>query len=493
MAQTKETKAARPQKRAAKANGVQKNLYTYAAGGRVARHLESTQLNKFGTKGGTGFAAEDANSLNEKLRGIKVQQVGVGNAKNGADRISNGIHIQTKYFDTATRTVSDAFDPETGLYRYPGMQLEVPRDQYDNAVALMRKKIAEGKVPGVRNPDKAGTLVKEGSVTYPQAKNIARAGNVQSLKYDAKNNAVSSGYAFAIGFAINFARGKWEGQTSAEALQDSLAMGLLSAGTSFVGGVATSQLLRTQMARKATVLVRSGVKAVAKTEWGRIMVDKIAATSGKTLSGGAATNYVSKMVRSNVIVSVATTAVISGPDFYRAAFSKNTSWAQAGKNLAVNGVGVAAGSAGWMGGAAAGAAIGTAILPGVGTTIGTFVGGLIGSVGVGSGGSYLAKKALDQFVEDDAIEMTRAIEKVIPDLGEEYLMTQAEFDELFGLVSKRCTAKFLRELYAQESRELFIRAAFEPECLAIIQLRKPVILPRAGKVQSMLDDMVAAI
>ena len=459
----------------------------------MARHVESTQLNKFGTKGGTGFAAEDANSLNEKLRGIKVKQVGGDNAKNGADRIANGISIQTKYFDSASRTISSAFDPNTGLYRYPGMQLEVPSDQYSKAVALMRKKIAEGKVPGVRNPDKAGNLIKKGSVTYQQAKNIARAGNIQSLKYDVKNNAVLSGYAFAIGFAITFAKGKWEGKTSAEALQNSLAMGLLSAGTSFVGGVVTSQLLRTQMARKATVLLRSGVRSIAKTDWGRVVVDKIAASSGKALSGGAATNYVSKMVRSNVIVGVATTAVISGPDFYRAAFSKNTSWAQAGKNLAVNGVGVAAGSAGWMGGAAAGAAIGSAIFPGVGTTIGTVVGGLIGSVGIGSGGSYLAKKALDQLVEDDAIEMTRAIEKVIPDLGEEYLMTQAEFDALSVLVSKRCTAKFLRALYAQDSRELFIRAAFEPECLAIILLRKPVILPRVGKVQAMLDGMVAAI
>src|SRR5471030_1734864 len=263
-----QTKAPRPRKKATEATGVNKNLYAYAAGGRVARHLESTQLNKFGTKGGTGFAAEDANALNETLRGVKVSQVGVDNAKNGADRVSNGIHIQTKYFETAARTVSDAFDAETGLYRYPGMQLEVPRDQYEKSVALMRKKIAEDKVPGVRNPDQAVNLVKEGSVTYQQARNIARAGNIQSLKFDAKNNAVTSGYAFAIGFAISFAKAKWEGQPSAAALQESLVMGLLSASTSFVGGVATSQLLRTQTARKATVLIRGGVKAVAKTEWG---------------------------------------------------------------------------------------------------------------------------------------------------------------------------------------------------------------------------------
>ncbi|WP_213779527.1 hypothetical protein, partial [Caballeronia sp. dw_276] len=195
-------------------NGVAENLSSYSAGARAAQYLESTQLNKFGTKGGTGFAAEDTNALNEKLRGAKVEQVGSNNAKNGADRVTNGAHIQTKYFNTASRTVNDAFDAKTGDFRYPGMQLEVPSDQYEKAVSLMREKIAAGKVPGVSNPDDATTLIKKGSVTYQQAKNIARAGNIDSLIYDAKNNAITSSYAFAIGFAISFARAKWEGRST---------------------------------------------------------------------------------------------------------------------------------------------------------------------------------------------------------------------------------------------------------------------------------------
>ncbi len=125
----------KPQESAAQDNGIDGNLYNYASTGRVSNYLESTQLNKFGTKGGTGFAAEDANALNEKLRGVKVDQVGTDNAKDGADRVANGIHIQTKYFDSAARTVNDAFDKTTGAYRYSGMQLEVPRDQYEKAVA----------------------------------------------------------------------------------------------------------------------------------------------------------------------------------------------------------------------------------------------------------------------------------------------------------------------------------------------------------------------
>lgn len=484
-----QSKTAKPRKK--KSDG---NLYNYAAGARVAEHLESTQLNKFGTRGGTGFAAEDANTLRDHLAGAKVDQVGTNNAKNGADRISDGIPIQTKYFDTAAKTVNDAFDKATGMYRYDGMQLEVPRDQYGKAVELIREKIRQGKVAGVTNPDDATALVKEGNVTFQQAKNIARAGNIDSLKYDAKNNAISSGYAFAIGFAVSFARAKWEGKTTKEALKAAAGDGLLSAGTSFIAGIIASQILRTHMARQATVLVREGVKVAAKSHWGRVAVNHIAsASAGKSLSGAAATNYMSKLLRSNVITGVVTTVVMTGPDFYRAAIAKNTSWAQVGKNLLVNGTGVAAGAAGWMGGAAGGAAIGTAIFPGAGTAVGAFVGGLVGSIGAGAGGSYVAKKALDYVIEDDAAEMLKVLENVLPELGEEYLMTEAEFKRLLEEVGKECTPDFFRDMYSEDSPELFARVSFEPNCEAIIKSRKRVVVPAADKVKQVLDDIAASI
>jgi hypothetical protein len=93
------------------------------------------------------------------------------------------------------------------------------------------------------------------------------------------------------------------------------------------------------------------------------------------------------------------------------------------------------------------------IFPGVGTTIGTVAGGVIGSMGIGAGGSYLTKKALDYVIEDDTKEMLNVIEGVLPILGDEYLMTQAEFDQLLDEVGKECTLDFFREMYAQDSRE----------------------------------------
>ena len=55
----------------------------------------------------------------------------------------------------------------------------------------------------------------------------------------------------------------------------------------------------------------------------RAAVDRIASVSaGKSLSGAAATNHVSKLLRSSAITGAVTTVVITGPDFYRAAIQK---------------------------------------------------------------------------------------------------------------------------------------------------------------------------
>lgn len=156
----------------------------------------------FSSPSGHGFAAEQGNNLIDRLHGKNASVVGGDNAKNGADRkIINRdgsiIWIQDKYYSTATNTVSAAFDSETGNYRYidaegKAMQLEVPADQYEKAVELMEKRIEKGKVPGVSDTSEAKNLVRKGNVTYEQAKNIAKAGTFDSLKYDATNGAIHS-------------------------------------------------------------------------------------------------------------------------------------------------------------------------------------------------------------------------------------------------------------------------------------------------------------
>lgn len=132
---------------------------------------------------GHGYAAEDANALNDIFEVKSVDITGRNNCKNGPDRISDGESIQTKYCKTAKASVQAGFD-ETGMYAYKNQILEVPSDQYEEALQIMAEKISSGKVEGVTDPKDASKIIKKGSVTYKQAKNIARAGNIDFRIFD---------------------------------------------------------------------------------------------------------------------------------------------------------------------------------------------------------------------------------------------------------------------------------------------------------------------
>ena len=104
---------------------------------------------------------------------------GDNNAKNGADRIVDGVNIQSKYCKTGAKCIKECF--ENDRFRYfnadgSPMQIEVPLDKYDDAVKAMAERIKKGQVPGVTDPAKAKEIVRKGNFTYEQAKNIAKAG-----------------------------------------------------------------------------------------------------------------------------------------------------------------------------------------------------------------------------------------------------------------------------------------------------------------------------
>ena len=147
----------------------------------MGKSIENTQWAKWRGTGGHGFGAEDVNAQADRLHFAKVEVVGRSNEKDGADRIVNygrkTTAIQTKYYQTAEASIDAAFDTQTGIYRYNGQVIEVPKDQYEDAIKKMAEKIRAGNVPGVSDPQKAESLLKSGSVTYAQAKNITKAGN----------------------------------------------------------------------------------------------------------------------------------------------------------------------------------------------------------------------------------------------------------------------------------------------------------------------------
>ena len=451
-----------------------------------AAALERTQIARYHTKGGAGFAAEDANNLADRLRGKDAKVTGQSNKLHGVDRVVDGVRVQSKYYDSPAATVRSAFDPHGGKYRYARQVLEVPKDQYDQCVELMRKRISKGQVPGHTDPADAEKLVKKGTVTYKQARNIARAGNIDSVKFDVKTGAAVASGIFGLSFAINYWQGRRLGLNDAEAIKEAFREALCTGSATLVTHVIGAQLLRTKAAAWGTIAVRQGVKAAARTSLGKKAIQGIATASlGKSVHGAAATNHVSKLFRSNVVTGSVTAAVMCAPDFYRAAFDKSISWQQFTKNSAVNVVGVAGGMGGWMGGAAAGAAIGSAV-PVVGTAVGGVVGGILGSLGGGFAAGKLTKSATDKMVEDDAKALTEVLQEEVQRLSLEYMLSEREVEQIMDVVRNTANAKWLRNMYKEtggrkEPGRCFVRRKFEQEFQKIAKRRRKGTPPSAKR------------
>lgn len=357
-----------------------------------SRATESTQWRQYrcgNRPTGHGYAAEDANALADRQSGHRVEKTGWNNASDGPDRIVDGVKVQTKYCQSARATVNGAFDKATGKYRYPGQQLEVPKDQYEEAVKVMQEKIRDGKVEGVTDPAKARDLVRRGHCTYDQAAKIAKPGNLESIKFDVRNQAGASAAAGTISAAVTFASAKRHGATTGEALKASGIQAVKTSGKTMVTGVATQQFLRTGAGRATTAVLEKGankaIDSAMRSTVGRKLAEKTAEGVGKrALTGTAARNVLSRTASTNVVTATAAFAVSVIPDTVRLCTGK-ISGKEFGKRTACNG----AGAVGGTGGAWAGAAIGSFFCPGIGTAIGGFIGGLLGGIGASAGAAKL--------------------------------------------------------------------------------------------------------
>ena len=448
-----------------------------------AEAIENTQWTKYHGKGGHGFAAEDANALNEKLRLNKVLKVGTGNTKNGADRITNGQMIQTKYYETPAKSVNAAFDKTSKLYKYTGQRLEVPKDQYDEAVKLMADKIREGKVPGITDSDKAKLIIKKGEVTHAQALNIAKAGNIDSLWFDVKTQSIVSSCAFGITFVIVYANAIWNNYDHKTALKTALSKSARNGSFALISGVVTQQLLRTSAGKSIATYI---TKQLRSTEVGKKVVNKIASTIwNKPLYGGAAQNVVMKFLRTNTVTTAVTTVVIITPEVYKALIAKNISWTQVGKNFVVNTSGLGGGLLGAWGGSALGEVIGSAVFPGPGTVIGGKIGFTVGGVLGGVSTSMSSKKIADNFIQDDAQLMVEIMNEAVVELCYDYLITEAELENnIIPKIKETVNPKWLQKMFkyggSRVNKDLHKEFAYkELECYFIeaLSARSNVVLP----------------
>lgn len=440
---------------------------------------------RFNASKGHGFAAERANHLYDKLTGKDAKILGDSNIKNGADRLVNGIEIQSKYCKTGSDCISECF--ENGKMRYTiengtkPMQIEVPSDKYQDAIRSMENRIKNGQVPGVTDPSEAKNIVRKGNFTYAQARNIAKAGTIESLTYDSVNGVIIASSSFGVSSIITFANSIWNGENFDTAIKNATYSGIRVGGTAFITSVLSSQLskagLNSALVGSSETIVRiMGPKASA------VLVN--AFRSGSNIYGAAAMKSAAKLLRGNIITGGVTVIVLSSFDIINI-FSGRISGKQLFKNITSTITTVGGGTAGWMGGAA----IGSAIFPGVGTV----VGGLIGSLGAGAMSGKVTSSILNEFVEDDADEMVKIIEGKFSDLAIDYLLTKKEAEKSVDSLKEILDGKMLKDMYASSDRLKFAQDLLLPIIEKEVSKREIIKEPTYLQMQEGLKEVLEEI
>lgn len=441
---------------------------------------------------GHGELAEEANNIIDRLQGHQAEILGRDNAKNGPDRSVDGVLIQTKYYKTARGSLEACFDPSSHQYRYltedhTPMQLEVPKDQYQQVLRSFEKKISQGKVPGVSDPKDAEKIVRKGKLTYDQAVNLAKPGTAESLKYDAATGAVTCSCAFGLSFLATTFMAYRETRDITGAVQAGIAAGVQVFGLSFAQHMVVSQLSRTGlsnalMAPSQAVVGELGFKTSAT------IVNGLRALTGKTaISGAAASKQLAKMLRGNAVSAAVTLAVFSVPETYKL-FQGKASGAQYAQNMACLATSIAGGIAGaaaaGVAAAKVGAVAGTAVSPGVGTVVGLaggMVGGTVGTAAEGVVGGIL--------FEGDSASFGRYFNAMVSCMAVEYLLDGHEMDELLAVLNGVKSEEFkalMEETLPSRFQEAKVRAFLVPMFDEIASRRERFALPTSRQISDAL-------
>lgn len=402
---------------------------------------------------GHGYGAEYANNTLDKLAGRKVVNAAQildengRQVKHGADRIVDGVSIQTKYYKTANESVGAAFEKNQALYiNQDGtmMQIEVPRDQYNQACEAMQKRIDKGEVPGAKPGDDARKYVRKGFLTYTQSYNICKSGSIESLTIDAINGAITSSVAGGITAVTAFAYAVWNGADVEEAAKAGLKVGIKVMGRGAVMYTLTMQLSRSEFINPfVKEYTKDGISQGFKGINNPIFTISENIASNISKSNIAKSQVGQKLGLNNIkggqiISGGVTVMVVFGPDVCRA-LSGRISTKQLFKNASVGVAGIGGGI------------LGQIFIPI------PYLGAMIG----GGVSSFIAKKILDEFIEDDAKEMFQILKEEFLDV---VMISNLEKDEFDNVVNETlCNKKLpsiLRDMYASGEARKFAREAF---------------------------------
>lgn len=462
------------------------NISGYSTGIRKTVNDVVEQYKFYKGNTGHGFAAERGNNLIDTLKGQNATIVGDDNVKNGADRKiinrdGSTTLIQDKYYTNVNKGIDACF--EDGVFRYIDgdgnpMQIEVPSDQYEKAVELMAKKIEEGRVPGVTDPNEAETLVRKGSLSLQQAKNLAKAGTIDSLKYDATNGIISASCAFGISAVINYAVLRFNGYDRTDAIKEAAIEGVKTGGIVFATEVIVGQLVKVEGFNLFVPNSEALVKALGEDFANNIVT---VTAKGGVVVGEQAMTYAAKVLRTQALAAGVTVIILSIDDVYNI-FTGRISAEQLIKNLAVTTAGVAGGYIGWY----LGAGIGSMVAPGAGTV----AGGIGGSLAIGGVAGFATEKVLSLVIKDDADKMVEIIQADFQQMASDYLINEDEAEQITAKLSEELSGDTLKDMFKSEDREAFAEELLEPLFSEQVAARETFDVPTE---EEMRTELIASL
>ena len=369
------------------------------------------------TKTGHGIYAEEAGAILDKLAGEQSTVVGRDNAKNGPDKIVDSSPIQCKYCKQAYNSVDACFkmNPQTGTksFRYydlsgNAMKVEVPADQYSQAIEYMKTRIQDGQVPGTSDPNAAYNIIRKGKLTYNQALHLAKAGTIESITFDVYTGAVNCLSVFGISAVVSFAQTYWVTKDYKKAARSAIFTGIQVYGMAFAGGIIASQLSRTGLVSALNPLATEISKSISP-QMAQEIINAFRTLEGKkAIYGAAAQKSFAKFLGSTAIAQGVMFIVFSVPDTFKVVNGK-ISGSQYWKNMTSL-------FASFTGSIVATTAAGAVIGKMLGEKVNKKVGAAIG-MGAGVIGAAVCRTVVkgigDLFHEDDAVITARLFNGVL--------------------------------------------------------------------------------
>ena len=434
------------------------------------------------SKTGHGIYAEEVGSVLDKLSGEESTVVGRDNAKNGPDKIVKGSPVQCKFCKTAGSSVGACFkkNPDTGQmeYRYfdvksgNPMKVEVPADQYEKAVEAMQKRILNGQVKGVTDPEKATELVRKSKLTYAQAKNLAKAGTFESLTIDTATGVINCSFAAGISSLASFGLTLWKTNDPEKARDAAIDTAINVLGPALAANILTNQIARTGLSNSLIPVSSKIVNQLGNKTVQKLINARRVLLGQKKIYGNAANKSLAKALRSNAIVEGITFVVFSVPDTCRVV-TKKISGAQYTKNMLSMIASIMGSLAGTYGAGIAAGVVGEKI----GKKVNKKVGSVIGFVAGASGGilaGVTVNKITGLFKEDDCIITARLFNALVVNMSIDYYVSEEEVDRLIKLLDKdsKEIRKFQMKIRNSEHQYYEINKFLEPYFEEVINDRK---------------------